>query len=137
MTRSSRKPVPMVTTERDQLVEIETPVNAKDAAEILGVSVNVVYKLAADRRIRHLRYGPRTLRFRPSDLYEFKRSGDGGDGLLDSADAAAVLGITPEMVRQVVAEGDLVAIRTRGGMLRFRREDLVDYMERVEEDPAR
>lgn len=132
--RRGRKPDPMVTTDREP--EVETLVDARGAAEILGLSAKRVLALARERRVRHIRYGPRTIRFRPSDLYEYLRGHDGSDGLLDSNDAASVLGITREAVIRAVQDGELRASKRSGSFYRFDVRDVLAYMDAHEVEGA-
>ena len=59
--------------ERNQQVEFEAPVDVKTAARFLGVSASLVYAWVERKQIPHYRMMGRSIRFRISELEEWRR----------------------------------------------------------------
>lgn len=53
--------------------QIETPVNVKAAARFLGVSPSLVYAYVERKQIPHFRMMGRSIRFRLSELAEWRQ----------------------------------------------------------------
>jgi excisionase family DNA binding protein len=56
-----------------KVIDIETPVSAKVAAQILGVSVSTVYDWADNGKIPCIKYFNKSVRFLASELYAFRQ----------------------------------------------------------------
>jgi len=111
---------------------MENLVDARKAAEILGLSVPRVAALGRERQIPRVVIGPRTIRYRPADLFAYLRERDGSDGLLDSGDVSRILGITRDAVIRLVHEGELPASTIGSGarlVYRFDAAEVVRYVE--------
>lgn len=63
-------------------------INAKQAAEILGVRLPRLYELTRLRVVPFVRFGPKQIRFDPEVLAEWTRQGGLGNSNLPSAGAS-------------------------------------------------
>ncbi len=59
--------------ERSQQIEFEAPVDVKTAARFLGVSPSLVYAWVQRKQIPHFRMMGRSIRFRVSELEEWRQ----------------------------------------------------------------
>ena len=61
----------------------DTPITVKDAARFLGVSPSLVYAYVERRQIPHYRMMGRSIRFRLSELVEWRQQFHVNDGGID------------------------------------------------------
>jgi len=114
-----------VTTQPD---EIEELIDARAAGAIMGLSPKRVLTLAREGKLTYIRFGPQTIRFRPSDVQEFASRRE--ERRVDTATAARMLGLTREALLEAVDAGEVRATRVSERYFRFDVEDLVAFMDR-------
>jgi excisionase family DNA binding protein len=51
---------------------MERLIKTKEVALQLGLETNTVLRLARENKIPHFRYGPRTVRFKASDIHKYQ-----------------------------------------------------------------
>ena len=69
--------------ERSQQVEFEVPVDVKTAARFLGVSPSLVYAYVERKQIPHFRMMGHAIRFRLSELEEWRQQFHVNGGIED------------------------------------------------------
>ena len=70
-------------TEHNQQVEFEQPVDVKTAASFLGVSPSLVYAYVERKQIPHFRMMGHAIRFRLSELEEWRQQFHVNGGIED------------------------------------------------------
>lgn len=97
-------------------------IRVREAAEILGVSTQIVYRAVWDGTIPAVYVSPKALRMRETDVRRLAKTWN-PPGYLDAEEVADRLGVSVRTVWRYAADGDLPSERQRG-RLRFRERDV-------------
>jgi len=94
----------------------------REAAEILGVSRQMLYRLVWDGELPAVKISPRAIRIDERDLRAFAKDWN-PPGSLGAEEVAEILGVSKRTVARYAESGELPAERHRG-RLRFRERDV-------------
>jgi excisionase family DNA binding protein len=97
-------------------------IRVREAAEILGVSSQIVYRAVWDGTIPAVYVSPKALRISEADVRKLSKTWN-PPGYVDAEEVAERLGVSVRTVWRYAADGDITSERDRG-RLRFRDRDV-------------